>query len=110
MKNKFKKGLILGSLLTIVSAIGFSIGKQEKELSEDLHIELKDLSKKLRKKLEEMDTISKESYNNLVSMLLDEYAEKKELTEDVRKLFTKQLQKKWTEMELNYKASNKKKK
>ncbi len=106
MKNKFKKGLILGGLLTVASVIGFAMAKGEKELSEEMQAELKMLSKKLQKKLGEMDDITKDSFNHLASVVVDEYAEKKALARDIKESFVSELQKKWNEMEEQYNNEN----
>lgn len=110
MKNKFKKGLFFGSLLTIAAAIGISVGKEEKALSEEMKTELSNLSKQLQKKLKEMDSITKESFNKLVTVVVDDYAEKKSLTKDVKDILLAELHKKWDEVEKDAKKKVKAKK
>ncbi len=107
MENKFKKGLILGGLLTVASVIGYVMSKSGKELTEEMQTELKQLSKKLQKKLGEMDDITKDGFNKLVTLVVDEYAEKKKLAEDVKKTFVSELEKRWDDMEAEYNEENK---
>lgn len=107
MKNVFKKGLILGGLLLVGSYIGRAMSKKDHVFTEEMETELKSLSKNIRKKLGEMDDITKDSFNNIVDAVVNEYAEKKALAEDIKDSFITELQKKWSEMEEEYNTDNK---
>ncbi|MFA6486357.1 MAG: hypothetical protein WCT40_03255 [Candidatus Magasanikbacteria bacterium] len=104
MENKFKKGLILGGILAGAAAIGFAVSKEGKELTEDLQKDLKSLAKHLKQKLHLVEDITKESYNGLVSTIVEEYAKTKELAIDAKDALTMALQSKWHEMEDEYLA------
>lgn len=102
MENKFKKGLLLGGLLAAGALVGLSMTQKGQELTEELKAELKILTKKLKKRLADLEDISKEKYNELVTTVVQEYAEKKTLAKDAEKKIMTALQKKWDEMEEAY--------
>jgi gas vesicle protein len=104
MKNKFKKGLILGGLLAVASAIGFAMTKEGQELTEELQKDLKTLAKHLKKNLSELEDVTKENFNELAENVVEKYAEKHELAADVKKALINALQAKWHEMEEEYLA------
>jgi len=102
MENKFKKGLILGGLLAIGAAVGFAMTKDGQELTEDFQKDLKALAKHLKKNLSQLEDVTKESYDELVNTMVEEYAKKKELVDDAKKSLVAALQAKWHEMEEEY--------
>ncbi len=104
MENKFKKGLILGGLLAVGVAVGFAMTKEGKELTEELQKDLKVLAKKLKKNLNQLEDVTKENFDELVGSVVEEYAAKKEMASDAKKSLIGALQKKWHEMEEEYKA------
>ncbi|MFA5946840.1 MAG: hypothetical protein WC813_02335 [Patescibacteria group bacterium] len=107
MKNIFKKGLILGGILTAGAAIGFAMTKEGKDLSEDLQKDLKSIAKHLTKALHELEDVTQDKYNELVEKVVDEYAKDKALVIDARNSLVHTLQAKWHEMEAEYKADHK---
>lgn len=102
MKNKFKKGLILGGLLAAGAAVGFAMSKEGQQLSEDLQKDLKPLAKHLKKNLHQMQDVTKEKFDESVVAVVEEYAAKKEMAIDAKKSLIKALQAKWHEMEEEY--------
>lgn len=102
MENKFRKGLLLGGLLAVGAAVGFAMTEQGQELTEELQKDLKTLAKKLKKSLHELEDVTKESFDELVSNVVEEYSKKKELALDAKKSLTAALQTKWHEMEAEY--------
>ena len=102
MENKFRKGLILGGLLAAAAAVGFVMSEKGQELSEELQKDLKTLAKQLKRKLHQLEDVTKENFDELVSTVVEEYAEKKELAGDAKKALTTSLQSKWHEMEEEY--------
>jgi gas vesicle protein len=104
MKNTFKKGLILGGLLSVGAAIGFAMSKGGQELTEELQKDLKALAKHLKKNLHQMEDVTKEGFGDLVTGIVEEYAKKKELAIDAKNTLIKALQSKWHEMEEEYLA------
>jgi gas vesicle protein len=104
MENIFKKGLILGGLLAVGSAIGFAMTKEGQELTEELQKDLKVLAKHLKKNLHQMKDVTKESFDGLVTATVEEFAKKKELASDAKKALITALQAKWHEMEEEYLA------
>lgn len=104
MENKFKKGLILGGLLAVGAAIGFAMTKPGQELTEDLQKDLKTLAKHLKKGLHNLEDVTKESFDTLVTTVVEEYSKKKELADDAKKALVSALEEKWQEMEIEYLA------
>lgn len=104
MKNKFKKGLILGGLLAAGAVIGFAMSKGGQKLTEKLQKDLKPLAKHLKINLHELQDITKESFNKLAAIVVEEYAKKKKLAINDKKSLITALQAKWQEMEEEYLA------
>lgn len=99
MANIFKKGLILGGLLAVGAAVGFAMSNEGQQLSEDVQKDLKMLTKQLKKRLHDLQDITEERYDELVSVVVDEFAKQHELAEEVKKTLTKALKSMWHEME-----------
>ena len=106
MENKFKKGLILGGLLAAGAVLGLAMTNQGKKLTEDLQGDLKNLAKKLKKNLSQLEDVTKDTFNELVTTVVDEYAKKKALATDAKNKLTTALQSKWREMEEEYTSEN----
>ena len=102
MENKFKKGLILGGLLAVAAAVGFAMSKEGLQLTEELQKNLKTLAKQVQKKLNKLEDVTKERFDELVTTAVDEYGKKMKLADDAKKSLTKALQGKWHEMEEEY--------
>jgi gas vesicle protein len=101
-ENKFKKGLILGGILAVASAVGFSRTKEGQKLTADFQQDIITLVKRLRKNLGELEDVTKEKFDKTVDLVVDEYAEKKQLIGDAKKTILNQLHSKWSEMEKEY--------
>lgn len=104
MKNTFKKGLILGGLLAAAAALGFAMSEEGQELTEELQKDLKTLAKQLKKNLHKLEDVTKEHFDELVTTVVEEYAQKKELAIDAKKSLISALESKWHEMEKEYLA------
>lgn len=102
MENKFRKGLVLGGLLAVAAAVGFAMSEKGQELSEELQKDLKTIAKQLKRKLHQLEDVTKENFDELVSIVVEDYAEKKELASDAKKALTTAMQSKWHEMEEEY--------
>lgn len=105
MENKFKKGLILGGLLAVGAAVGFAMTKEGQDLTEELKKDLAGLAKKLQKQLHHLEDVSKDKFDELVGLAVDEYSAKKEMAEDMKKIFVTSLQNMWHDMEAEYNSS-----
>ncbi|MEK7615189.1 MAG: DUF5392 family protein, partial [Patescibacteria group bacterium] len=79
MENKFKKGMILGGLLAVAAAVGFAMSKEGQQLTEELQKNLKTLAKQVQKKLNKLEDVSKERFDELVTTIVDEYEKKMKL-------------------------------
>ena len=102
MENKFKKGLILGGLLAVGTAVGLAISKERKGLVEESKKELKTLAKLVKNSLSELEDISKEKYDKLVTDVVEEYTKTKQMARDSKKALVHALKERWYEMENEY--------
>ncbi|TSC84338.1 MAG: hypothetical protein G01um101413_633 [Parcubacteria group bacterium Gr01-1014_13] len=105
MENTFKKGLILGGLLAAMATLGFAMTKGGRELTDELQKDLKTLVKNLKKELNNLQDVTKETFDNLVTTIVDKYAEQKKLASDAKRKLITTLQAKWYEMEREYLAA-----
>lgn len=103
MENKFKKGLLLGGILTTIAIIGLATTKSGEKLSEELQGDLKSLTKKVKGRLSDMEDITEEKYDELVTVVTDEYDKKRKWAGDAKKSLISALHEKWGEMEEIYK-------
>lgn len=102
MKNKFKKGLILGGILSALAAIGFAMTKNGRQLSEDLQDDMKILAQHVKENLHYTEDITKENFNKLICTIVGEYSKTKELTSEAKETLINELQSKWDETEKEY--------
>ncbi len=101
MENKFRKGLILGWILTIATVLGVTMSnsKEWKEISENLNEDLKSIVKSLKKSLHKLEDVTKVDYYKLVDTLVEEYSKTKEITKEAKDSLILALNNKWNEME-----------
>ncbi|HBU07218.1 MAG TPA: hypothetical protein DEB09_04000 [Candidatus Magasanikbacteria bacterium] len=104
MKNKFKKGLILGGLLAVGATVGFVMSKEGKKLSIELEKDFKFLAKQLKRDLHKLEDVTKENFDKLVITVVEGYAKKEVIVSDNKRSLIKTLQEKWQEMEKEYLA------
>lgn len=105
MKNNFKIGLILGGLLTTLALVGVAMTKEGEKLTDELQDDLKSLTKKVKGHLSDIEDITEEKYDKLVSEVVDEYNKKKKWAHNEEKSLTSALRNKWKEMEDAYENS-----
>ncbi|MDO8499978.1 MAG: hypothetical protein Q7S66_04995 [bacterium] len=105
MENKFKKGMILGGLLAAAAAVGFAMTKEGQELTEEVQKHLKVLAKHLKKDLHLLEDVTKESFDDLVTAMVEQYAKEKELAMEAKNSLVVALQAKWYELEEEYLAA-----
>lgn len=105
MKNKFKKGLILGGLLAVGSVVGFAMTRGGKKVTQELGEDVQTLTKNLKKNLGDLEDVTKKGFNAVVSSVVDEYAEKKGLAIKAKNSLLALLQGQWDELEKEYKAA-----
>jgi gas vesicle protein len=100
MNNDCAKGFIWGSLLTAVAgAVAFfALSKDGKELTGKLKEEVRQKSLDLKDKFGRLRTVTKEDFEELVTILVDEYAKKKELNEETKNRISRFLKAKWSEI------------
>ena len=106
MENKFRKGIILGGLLTLATIIGVVINNDWKEISDDLKEDFKSIVMKLKKSLHKLEDVTKEDYSKIVNTVVEEYSKTKEITKESKDSLISALNNKWNEMEEEYKNLN----
>jgi gas vesicle protein len=89
----------LGGLLAVGAAVGLMMTDEGQQLSEDVKKDLQTLAKKLKKRLHTLEDITEDSFNDLVSTIVDEFAKQNQIAEDVKATLTKSLKAMWSEME-----------
>lgn len=100
MENKFRKGLILGGILTVATVLGVTMSSKEwKEISEDLNEDLKSIVNKLKKSLHKLEDVTKVDYYKLVETLVEDFSKTKEITKEAKDSLISALNNKWNEME-----------
>lgn len=103
MDNVFKKGLILGGILAAGAAVWLIVSKHGVTLTSDLKNDLEKLAKNVSKNLHKLKDVTKEDFDDLVTKIVDEYAEKKDLAVGIKDEFISLLQSRWADMEAAYK-------
>jgi hypothetical protein len=106
MENVFKKGVILGGILSAMTAIGFVMSKDDEGISEEMQRDLRFLARNLKRSLNKLHDISKDKFDELVVITVREYAINKKITEDITNALIAAMQLKWFEMEEEYLGEN----
>lgn len=70
---------MLGGILAAGAVLGFAMSKEGKEVSEALQDDAKALAKVLKKRLHHLEDVTKETFDELVATVVEEYAKGKEL-------------------------------
>lgn len=96
--GRFNKGLFLGGLLG-ASLMWLNATPKGKEMRAKLAAHAEPLFNELKASLKQLEGPTKEMYNALVERAVAEYADKKELADDVRVLIIRQLKKRWKELQ-----------
>ncbi len=109
MKNAFKKGMLLGGILAAVAAAGFARSKAGKEFGEDVQSDLKALAKRLKKDLQKMEDVTKDHFDQLAAIAVEEYGKTKEMAAETKDNLVEALKDQWAELEDAYLADEEKK-
>lgn len=98
----FKKGIIIGGLLATAAALGYAMSKEGRELTKELKEDLKPLVRRLKKNINKLQDVTKEELDGLVDSLVDEYAKKKEISDDSKRTLVQTLKSRWYDMDKEY--------
>jgi gas vesicle protein len=96
--GRFNKGVVLGGLLG-AALMWLNATPKGKEFRQKITQHLEPLFLELKASLKQLEGPTKEMYNALVERAVAEYADKKELAEDMRILIIRQLKKRWKEVQ-----------
>jgi gas vesicle protein len=104
MENKFTKGLFLGGLLTAAAVVAFGMSKHGRECTKKIKEDLKPMAMNLKEKLEKLRDVAKEDFDELVAIIVEDYAKKKEIGNDSKMKIINALRSKWHEIKEEYAA------
>jgi len=96
--GRFKKGLLLGSLVG-AGLMWLNATPKGKEMRAKLMAHLDPLYNELKENLKKLEGPTREMYDALVERAVEEYGAKKELAADMKDMLVKKLKKKWKELE-----------
>lgn len=99
MNSQLKKGLITGGIVGGVLT-GLFMSEKGKELRKEALTYAAELYKELEKKAEHLTELTQDKYNELVDMLVKEFAKKKEMAEDLKDQVVKRLKAQWEHLEI----------
>lgn len=102
MKNVFKKGLILGELLAVLAAVGFSKSGEGRQFTAELQKDLKTLAKHLKNDLHKLEDVTKEVFDDLVAAVVENYAKDKKIANDTKRALIAALRANWNKAEREY--------
>lgn len=96
--KNFKKGLIIGGLLGGI-LVAFGMSKKGKELREKALEYSQELYNEVKKRALEWGETTRESYDELVRRVVEEFARRKEMALDMKDMLAERLQEKWNEFQ-----------
>ncbi len=101
MDNTFKKGLLVGGIVSAV-LLAFSQSKKGQELKERLKTNIEEVYGELEKKMQDLGESTKEVYDRAVEAVVTAYSEKKNLADDAKEYLSKELKDRWNDVQLFY--------
>lgn len=93
--GRFNKGLFLGGVIG-AAMMWLNATPKGREMRAKISGHLEPLFSELKASLKQLEGPTKEMYDALVERAVEEYADKKELAEDVKNLLIRQLKKRWS--------------
>ena len=103
--GRFNKGLLLGGAIGAV-LVWLNISPQGKELRAKLRQHGEPLFNELKNSLRQLEGPTREMYEALVERAVEEYASKKEMAADLKTLLTKELKRRWSDLQADLRANN----
>lgn len=95
--GRFKKGLFLGGLLG-AAMMWLNATPKGKEMRAKLMLHLDPLYQELKASLKKLEGPTQEMYDALVERAVEEYANKKQLAEDMKNMLVKELKRRWHDL------------
>lgn len=95
--GSFKKGLILGGALGAFLT-WLNVTPKGKEMRDKIMLHLEPLYNELKDSIKQLEGPTQEMWDALVERAVEEYANKKELAQEVKLNLIKQLKKKWHDL------------
>lgn len=104
MENKFIKGLILGGFLVFAATVGFVISKEGRVCTKKIKENFKPVAKQIKENINRLHDVAKDDFDELVAVMVEDYAKKKELSDDYKKTLTSALKSKWDEVRIKFES------
>lgn len=101
--GRFKKGLFLGGLLG-AALMWLNATPKGKEMRAKLTASLDPLYNELKESIKMLEGPTREMWDALVERAVAEYADKKEMADDMKEMLIKKLKKKWSQLEKEIKT------
>lgn len=98
MDNAFKKGMILGGMLSAL-AVGSVMSKPGQALAEDLRADAEALAADVKKRLAALQDVTKSVFDETVAAVIAEYAEQKKMAAAAKEHLAAAFEALWSEME-----------
>jgi len=102
--GNFKRGLVLGGALGAFLT-WLNVTPQGKEMRTKILQHLDPLYNELKASIKQLEGPTQEMWDALVERAVEEYADKKELAEEIKNNLIKQLKKKWSQLQKEIKKS-----
>jgi len=102
--GNFKRGFILGGTLGALLT-WLNVTPKGKEVRAKILQHLDPLYDELKSSIKQLEGPTQEMWNALVERAVEEYADKKDLAEEVKNNLVKQLKKKWLQLQREIKKS-----
>lgn len=96
--GRFKKGFLLGGLIG-AGLVWLNATPKGKEMRAKIATHLEPLFAELKVSLKQLEGPTKEMYDALVERAVEEYARKKELTDDLKYMLVRELKKRWSKLQ-----------
>lgn len=93
---------MLGELLAVLAAVGFSKSREGQQFTKELQKDLKTLAKHLKNDLRELEDVTKDVFDDLVAAVVENYAKDKQIANDTKNALVAALRTNWNKAEKEY--------
>lgn len=95
--NQFKRGFFTGAILAAIGLVSFAMTKRGSKCTADLQKDVSALLEKAKAKMNDMKDRDQWKFDKLMEQLVAEYAEKKEMSQEIKDRLIKELKAKWND-------------
>lgn len=101
MDNAFRKGMILGGMLSAL-AVGSVMSRPGQVVAEELRADAEALAADVKRRLNALQDVTKAVFDETVAAVVAEYGEQRKLAIEARDHLTAAFEALWSEMEEEY--------